>query len=145
MREPEALRKDLMQFGTVLEVQVLPVLVGALPLRVDQDEVPTICRCVCGLLQQRNAAMTSLLPQAVQALAAQIARGADGSGPPVDAEISALIGATMTPLCSEHHAQLGPIFGSWPPELQQVAALWMGAAGAGSPTAAATPPISPHG
>ena len=97
--------------------QVLPVLLGALPLKADMTENMTVSSFLCGTL--RRPEMQPHLSQAVQILAHMCSADYE-----VDDEVRAQITTTMKPLCVEFGAQLTPLFASWPPAHQQVAASW---------------------
>ena len=98
--------------------QVLPVLLGALPLKSDMTENITVAYSICGTL--RRPEMQPLLPQAVQILAHMCSADYE-----IDEECRTLVAGTMVPLCKEYSAQLTPLFASWPPAHQEAAKLWL--------------------
>ena len=55
--------------ATLPRRQVLPVFLGAIPLKVDMTENDCVYGCLAGLLEMRHPHLVALLPQALTAVA----------------------------------------------------------------------------
>ncbi|GLC39350.1 hypothetical protein PLESTB_000894500 [Pleodorina starrii] len=104
---------------------VLPVFLGALPLREDLKEAPAVYGALCGLITgdqaQRVAAM---VPQVVAAFGAAAVQQ-----PPLPAAVVVQVARTLAALTQQYPGPMGPLVAALPAE--QRAALEAAAATAG--------------
>lgn len=91
-------------------VQVLPILIAALPLKDDLGESMTVYNCLCSLIFASHPEILSLIPQMVHVFA-QVAASQKES-----TEVKANIGKAVAHLWSQYGHQLQPVLNSLPPD-----------------------------
>jgi len=115
---------------------ILPVLLGALPLREDMEEGATVYGALCALLLGDQATRVApLVPRILHILGEALAQPPPAAATP---EARTAIGRALNELNARYAAQLGPVVAALPAELR--AAL---TAAAGEAAAAAAAPAAP--
>ncbi|GAB9462647.1 Importin-like protein [Globisporangium polare] len=92
---------------------VLPVFLGAMPLKADFDENPVVFQCLNGLVQSQNAAVVAFVPQIIEVYAKALAP--DSS---VDEEQQAEVKLCVRGLFGAFEAQIKEVAAQLSPELQ---------------------------
>lgn len=101
--------------------QILPVLVGVLPLKEDQEEATPVYGCLCHLLvSEHHEVMQEPMMRQVAGIFAQVA-----PSPDVSDDVKKGIGQTIRHLVARHGPALQALLRSLPQEQQSALALLM--------------------
>jgi hypothetical protein len=92
---------------------VLPVLLSAMPLKVDFDETPITFKCLNGLVQSQNPAIMNLMPQVLEVYANALAEKSN-----VEEEVQTEVKQVVRGLFGAFEAQMSELVGKMSPEMQ---------------------------
>lgn len=99
--------------GSVPLEHVLPVFLGAMPLKADFDENGVVFACLNGLVRSQNAAVVAFVPQIIEVYAKALAPSSS-----LDEEQQAEVKACVRGLAGAFEAQIKEVAAQLSPELQ---------------------------